>query len=209
MSSERSSRVVPVSEVDGVVSVLAEAFFDYPVMRYVVGDLEPYEVHLRRLIGYFVAARFMRAETVLGVGPALSLAGIALLSRPGGGVKPPELALRREALWGDLGHSARVRYERFGTAASTFEFEEPHLHHNMIGVRTEARGSGVGRRLLEAAHRFAVDDPEARGVSLTTEVESNVDLYRHFGYRLIGKATLDGALTSWGMYRPNSRSAVR
>ncbi|MBT8404516.1 MAG: GNAT family N-acetyltransferase, partial [Gemmatimonadetes bacterium] len=72
-----------------------------------------------------------------------------------------------------------------------------------------ARGSGVGRRLLEAAHRFAVDDPEARGVSLTTEVESNVDLYRHFGYRLIGEATLDGALTSWGMYRPNSRSAVR
>ena len=103
---------------------------------------------------------------------------------------------------------ARGRYERFGIAASTFEVEGPHLHLNMIGVRSEARGSGGGGQLLDAAHRFAMADPSAEGVALTTEVESNVDLYRHFGYRVIGEATLAGALTSWGMFRPNPRSAV-
>jgi GNAT superfamily N-acetyltransferase len=190
-----------------VVSVLVESFFDYPVMRGVVGDLEPYASHLRSLVAYFVAARFLRGETVLGVGPVGALAGAALLSRPGGLAAPPELLRRREALWSELGNGARERYERFGVAASAFDVAVPHLHLNLIGVRTEARGTGMGRRLLDAVHRIALEDPDAHGVSLTTEVESNVDLYGHVGYRVIGEATLHGALTTWAMFRPNAPSA--
>ena len=71
----------------------------------------------------------------------------------------------------------------------------------MIGVRDGARGRGVGRQLLEAVHRLSAEDPESEGVSLSTEVAENVDLYRRFGYRVIGEARVDGAFTSWGMLR--------
>jgi ribosomal protein S18 acetylase RimI-like enzyme len=198
-------REVPETEFDDVVAVLADSFFEYPVMRWVIGRSPAYGEHLRMLVGYFLAARYARGETVLGVGSSGALVGVALVSRPGPVETSDALARRREAVWSTLGPDARERYERFGAAASTFDVDVPHLHLNMIGVRTSARGSGLARVLLVAVHRRAADDPEAEGVSLTTEVAANVDLYRYFGYRIVGEARLEGAFTSWGMYRSNSR----
>jgi hypothetical protein len=42
------------------------------------------------------------------------------------------------------------------------------------------------------------------GVSLTTEIETNVTLYRHFGYSLLGEVQVAPALTAWGFFRPDT-----
>jgi hypothetical protein len=48
------------------VDVLSEAFFDYPVMRYVIGDVgEDYSRRLRHLVSFFTEARFTRKDLVL------------------------------------------------------------------------------------------------------------------------------------------------
>jgi hypothetical protein len=44
-------------------------------------------------------------------------------------------------------------------------------------------------------------------VSLTTEVEDNLSLYRRFGYEVIGRAEVTVALTTWGMFRPDADRA--
>ena len=75
----------------------------------------------------------------------------------------------------------------------------------MIGVRRALAGTGLGRGLLEAVHQVAAEARESKGVSLSTEVPRNVELYRHFGYQLIGQATVAEGVETWGMFRPAKR----
>jgi len=194
-----------------VVDVLAEAFHDYPVMRYVVGEAgADYDRRQRELVGFFVAARVLRADPVLGLeGTDGSLAAVATLVPPEAPEPPsPELEERREGLWRDLGDDARARYEAFGDATARFKPAQPHLYLSMIGVRRAAAGRGLARGLLDAVHARSERDPRSRGVALTTEDPVNVPLYEHFGYRILGRAEI-GPLTTWIFFRSSRRARER
>lgn len=84
--------------VTDVVAVLAEAFHDYPVMRYVLGASDDYAERLERLVTVFVMARVLRGETLLGVAGSDGLGAAALVSRPDA-ESPPELDALRERTW--------------------------------------------------------------------------------------------------------------
>lgn len=187
-----------------IVSALSEAFVDYPVMRYVLGSTGDYAARLRALVTFFVQARIFRDETLLGVWGARpgELAGAALVSRPGSEASD-ELDRVRERTWERLGREARARYETFGEVAGRFSVDADHLHLNIIGVRPEAQGSRVGRALLDAVHDLSASDRTSTGVTLNTEDESNLPLYEHFGYEVIGSASVADAFTTWAMYRPD------
>ena len=202
--TEGSDAVLTLCEHDvpEVVDILCESFFDYPVMQFVVGrDEKDYEVRLRKLIHFFVMARVLRGEVLLGIGDPNGLGGAALVSRPTEAEAPPELSKLSENVWSELGASARARYEAFGAACAPFEVETPHIHLNMIGVRREAQGTGLGRRLIEHVHLSSRQDSMSEGVTLTTEVEANVPLYRHFGYEIVGHTTVAPELRTWGFFR--------
>lgn len=211
-AADAAVRRVGPAEVADVVSVLAASFADYPALRYVLGggSEEPGGPEgrrgphrLERLLGFFVGARLVRGEPILGIGPPGALRAVALISYPGRIQSPPSLVERREALWAALGSGARARYEDFGRATEPFGVDAPHLHLNMLGVRPSAQGTGLARRILDAVHTLSADSSWSEGVALTTEVESNVPLYEHFGYRVVGRARVGDAFTSWGMYRPD------
>lgn len=188
-------------DVPAVVAVLSEAFHEYPVMRFVLRDGREYDEHLRTLITFFVMARMLREEPILGVSEGDDLAAAALVSRPGSGPSPPRLVELRERTWAALGAEARGRYEAFGEVAGRFTIDSDHLHLNMIGVRRARQGLGLGAQLLGHLHGVSATDPTSTGVSLSTEVESNVPLYRRFGYRVLGSAPVASAFTTWAMFR--------
>lgn len=188
--------------VADVVSVLAEAFHDYPVMRYVLGASADYAERLDRLVTFFVMARVLRDETLLGIAGGDGLEAAALVSRPDE-ESPPELDALREQTWVELGDDARDRYENFGRATARTAVTGPHIHLNMIGNRRAVRGLGMGRLLLDAVHGISERDETSMGVSLTTEVASNLALYEHFGYEIVGSSAVDSAFTTWTMYRPD------
>ena len=50
---------IPLSfdDVPEIVTVFSDAFYDYPVMRYVLGPAHPYDERLRRLVELFVSRR--------------------------------------------------------------------------------------------------------------------------------------------------------
>ena len=194
--------VLDDSAADEIVDVLCESFHAYPVMRFVLGeDNADYDAQLRTLISFFVTARSLRGEPLVGVRNGSALVATTIMSWPGVGESPPALAAIREATWSKLGDEARLRYEAFGEACAPFVPPELHLHVNMIGVRNAARGSGLGRLMLDYAHEMSRLESGSSGVSLTTEVESNISFYQHFGYEIVGHAVVAPGLQSWSFFR--------
>lgn len=198
--------------LEEAVEVLCDAFFDYPVMRYIIAATgADYSRRLKNLITFFTSARFLRQELVLGVRDRAALVAVANVKLPAtlrlpvspDGIKDPLANIRRR-LWEDLGAAARQRYEAFGEATAQFVYPEPHFHLSMIGVRRRASGRGHGRRLLDHVHDLSHTDPASCGVSLTTEDPKNVPLYLRFGYQGVGHARITRELETWGFFRPDA-----
>lgn len=195
---------LPPRRAEDAVAVLCEAFHDYPVMRFVIGDAGgAYDRRLHALVGFFVAARFLRGEPGFVVADEGRAVATALLTPPGQRDPPPALLERREQVWRELGDDARRRYDALGTVWQRFAVAEDHYHLNMIGVRRSHAGRGLGRLLLKTVHDLSARDPDSAGVTLTTEDPRNVPLYEHFGYRVVGRATVEDAVETWGFFRPD------
>ncbi|MCP4205092.1 MAG: GNAT family N-acetyltransferase [bacterium] len=189
--------------LDEAVDVLCDAFYDYPVMRFVVGEAgEDYPRRLRRLVSFFTMARFIHRDLVWALTDAEEVLAVANINRPVASRSPEALDEQRRSLWADLGADARGRYEEHGNATAKFQWPEPHFHLGMIGVRRDQAAKGHGRRLLEALHDMSFSDPDSLGVSLTTETPSNVGLYERFGYEIVGHE-LAGEIETWGFFRPD------
>jgi len=171
-------------------------------MRFVVrGEEAGYEARQRRLVQLFVMARVLRGEPLLGVEGAAGLEAAAIVSRPHGGAAPDAFRALAREVWGELGAPARARYDAFTAACAPFQVDEPHLHLNMIGVRLDRRGTGLGRVLIDEVHAMSRRDEESVGVTLSTEDPRNVPMYQHLGYRVVGRATVAPELTTWGFFR--------
>lgn len=202
------AQIIPASQVEEILDVLCDAFFDYPVMRYVLGDKPDYARRLRAVIGLFVAVRVAREDLMLGVRDGSGmLVAAALVNLPGGRLPPPSFEAYRNSVWAELGAEERLRYEAYGTASGGFHPSEPHHHLGMIGVRASHHGEGLGRVLLEHLHSLVAADPGSRGVSLNTELPRNVELYTYFGYRITGHAQVAPELETWGFFRPSQARA--
>lgn len=195
-------RLAPEDAPD-VVDVFCDAFRDYPVMRWVVGTSpNAYEARLRTLIGFFVAARAMRDEPLLGIERDDRLVAAATVSFPGRDEEPAGMEVLRRATWRELGADARARYEQCGVAWQSFEVEGPHTHLNMIGVRPTERGKGLAALLLAKVHELSRTSPGSRGVTLTTENPANISFYEKAGYQLVGHVRVAPELDTWGFFRP-------
>ena len=203
-SGVRATRLSP-DRAREVVEVFCDAFRAYPVMTYVIGPgHHDFDRRLQRLIELFVLRR-LKYAFALGVSAGDELAGAATMTVPGEPPAPPEIVALNDAVWSDLGADACERYERYKAATQPLNDPRRHHHLNMIGVRHAHMGRGLARPLLDAVARFGEEDPDSAGVSLTTEVPRNVDLYRHFGFRVIGEARVAPGLETWSLFRERDR----
>lgn len=193
------------------MNVFADAFDGYPVMRFTVGDQGEVAARERRLVRLFVERRVARTGPMFAIAeknPSRNLLGAILLTLPGEPPPGPEIDRISAAAWRELGEEARLRYEEYAAASNFFAEYEPHVHLNMIGVRRAQKGSGLGRVLLDAVRQIAEQNPGYSGISLTTENPRNVDLYRHFGYEVVGEGRFGPfdsaqgrpAHQTWGMF---------
>ncbi len=193
---------LPADRAPDAIDVLCTSFTDYPVMRYILDDREGgYGDRLRTLIHFFVMARVLRDEPILGIGEGDRLAAAATISDSETPGSPRELGDLRNSTWETLGPDARARYETLGAALRDFATEAPHLHLNMIGVRPAQQGTGLARRLLEGVHRLSAEHPRSEGVTLDTD-PTLVGFYEPFGYEAVGHERISPEVEVWRLYRP-------
>jgi GNAT superfamily N-acetyltransferase len=175
-------------------------------MRYVLSDSAHYDRDLQRLIDLFVMARVLRSDAIYGVRQGTELVAVATTSTPTDGKpEPPEYEAVREAAWAELGADARARYERCINAWEPLTVHVPQIHINMLGVLRPRHRQGLGRLLLDRVHAASEADGGSEGVTLTTEIMANVQLYQHFGYETVGRVDVAPGLETWGLYRANRR----
>jgi GNAT superfamily N-acetyltransferase len=185
-----------------VVDMLSNAFYDYPVMHYVLGNKDNYKERLHKLVRFFIEARVLRNEPILGVYNSDNiLVAAAIVTLPEDIPAPEKLIEHRKILWKELGSDAQKRYEIYGKAASTLLPTEPHHHLNMIGVSSEYIGKGLARMLIDKIVELVGSHPDSTGLSLNTETESNVRLYLHIGFNLIGNKKVDENLETWAFFK--------
>jgi ribosomal protein S18 acetylase RimI-like enzyme len=170
-------------------------------MKYVLGEKRNYDERLRKMVTFFVSARALRNEPLLGIyNSDNKLIAAATVTLPGEIPSPPELYKLRDKLWAELGSEEKARYDNYGNVASGLLPKEPHHHLNMIGVRNADQGKGFARQLINAVEELASEHPFSTGVSLNTEVEANINFYLHLGFELVGQAEVDKGIQTWGFF---------
>lgn len=197
MSIQRLSR----ADKPEIVAVLAAAFHDYPVMRFVVRTAgDEYEEHLKALVGFYCEVRLLRDWPVLGIREGGSLIAVAMINEP---VREP-LPLPAEPLAqlrSILGEEAYQRLAWYERHSSEVEPGDPHYFLGMIGVPPVHRGKGYAGELLNRVKEMSAANTASAGVCLSTEDPRNVILYERFGYRVIAEADI-GDMHSWCMFLP-------
>ena len=196
--------LVPPERAGEAVAALCDAFHDYPVMTYIVGDAGPdYDRRLHTLIHFFVSNRVLRDEPILGIEDGGRLVAIATLTPPGERAAPEPIHALREGLWEALGAEAKARHEVLYEVWMRYTHPGLHYHLNMLGVRRSHAGRGLGGRLLKEVHAKSLADAESSGVTLSTEDPKNVPLYKHCGYEVVTHNRVTDALETWQFFRPN------
>ena len=189
--------------VEDVIDVMTDAFLDYPLMPWVVGQGGEEATRVRRLVAFFIKRRVVKGGPLFGVFDRDRLAAAAALTLPVEPAPPPGITALEIDVWRELGEEPRQRYQAYADATAKFFIGlGPHHHLNMIGVRPSHKGQGLARPLLETIQQLSDAEPNSSGVSLTTELERNLTLYQHFGYSVIAQNDVAGAqFRTWGLFR--------
>jgi GNAT superfamily N-acetyltransferase len=201
MLVERLTRADKTEAVD----VLASAFEDYPVMRFVLRDAgEAYPSHLRALVGFFCELRFTRGYPILGVRNDGRLAAVAGINEPEPDPWPPALRQRHDELAELVGRDAVRRLDAFEDISSRHEPVEPHYYLGILGVRPDGQKRGYARALVEELRRMSEQHGRSTGIALTTERAENLPFYEHLGFEVIGEGQIEDVHT-WCLFWTNVR----
>ena len=187
---------------DAALNILCAAFHDYPVPRFVIGErASDYDGRLRQLINFFVEARLTRNIPLIGLYHQGDLLGVAVVSPPNEVAAPPELAKCQAQTERRLGREAMARFERYEQACQATD--PGHVAHylGMIGVHPDVHRRGLGSQLIDAVKARARSDPNSTGVTLNTELETNLPFYERMGF-IKGSETDVGPLHTWSFYWP-------
>lgn len=182
------------SQIEPATETLARAFQDYPAFTYIFPDASKRRKELPLLLQSFMHNGILHGEVYA---TSRNLEGVAVWLPPD---YPRGLSLAYEASKDTLD---RMKY--FGSQVNSVrKLHVPYSHWflEFIGVIPELQGKGYASILLSPL--LTRIDREHLSCYLNTEVEINVAIYQHYGFRVVGDIKITGTkIRSWGMLREN------
>lgn len=202
-----SVRAATKSDIPELARVLADAFFDDPVMVWMWPDPERRRRGLPRLFSVEI-----RHHHLAGGGAELAedgdgaIRGAAMWDPPGGWKESALSSLLSlpglvRAFGTRLGVGAAVS----GTVEDAHPVDPVHWYLATIGTSSAGRGGGYGTALL----RSRLDRCDADGIPayLESSRKDNISYYQRFGFDVTGEIRIpDGGPTLWAMWREPARA---
>lgn len=205
MPSAIDVRVAQKADVRSLSRVLGRAFFDDPVMRWMLPDDGRRARALPRVFGAMTRHHFLAGESVeVASRPeeagAAALGAAALWDPPGRWKLTPreDLRMMPSFLWA-IGRHAR-RGQSIAESMKRCHPEEPHWYLGVIGSDPDVRGAGFGQALMRSGLQRC--DADGAPAYLESTNESNVPYYTRFGFEVTGEIVIPGGgPTMWQMWR--------
>ena len=191
-------------QIEQAAAMLARAFRDEPLSRFVFPDAARRRQHLLALFAWWLRDALRDGEGFC-LGPVLAVA----IWTPAQATPqtPPEPVEATEAAWRDgtwsLTAEERQRLERFGGHLDTIHarlMPEPHAALIALGVEPAHQGRGLGTALMAPmlARLTAAGTP----CYLDTNTARNVRFYERQGFRVLEEGVVPGSsLRNWAMGR--------
>jgi GNAT superfamily N-acetyltransferase len=162
-------------DVPRLKTVLAEAFFDDPVLSWLMPDDRRRLAQLRRYFGIELRHLALARGRVWTTS---DLAGAALTLPPGRWRSP----LRVTLLEGNAFGLRIARAARMGAAIEWRHVHGPHYYVRDVGVLPSMQGRGLGRALMKPTLERC--DREGLPAYLEASSERNAALYERLGFRI-------------------------
>ncbi|MGB7588745.1 MAG: GNAT family N-acetyltransferase [Solirubrobacterales bacterium] len=196
-------RRATAEDIPRLKAVLAEAFYDDPVIGWLMPDERTRRARLRRFFG--IELRHMALPRG-HIWTTSDLSGAALSMPPGAWRVPLRATLLEGRAFGvHLGRAARL-----GAAMEWHHargVREPHCYVRDIGVLPAMQGKGLGRALMGPTLEHC--DSEGLPAYLEASSERNAALYERLGFRLTDELRVAGSPPLRLMLRrPDSREAT-
>lgn len=190
-------RAARLTERQAIAGALADAFFDDPVMAWILADETSRTRRLAGLFSTLLKGHYLPLGTVWTTDATL---GAALWAPPGKAIIPGPTVLRHlPMLLRALGRRATVALRALSHVEQHHP-KEPHWYLGVLGTRTEAQGKGVGSALLAPVLRRC--DEEGLPAFLESSKDRNIAFYRRFGFEVTSEIQLPfGGPTVWPMWR--------
>ena len=187
------------SQKDRAAAVLARAFRDDPIQRYVIPD----DDRRARVAPWTFGAAIRYCLPHGGVYAALAIGGVACWLPPGVGAADALGMIRSGKISAPLrlGPAAFLRFmgiASYMTAERKRLVPAPHWYLLAIGVEPSRQGEGIGGALLEPALSRA--DADVTPCYLETQTERNVKFYERHGFAVTSVGEPRG-LRVWTMLR--------
>lgn len=176
-------------------TTITAAFFDDPVTAWIIPDRAERPAWLPGIFDLYLDAFLPHGETYLtedGMGAALWLPpGRELLAED----ELEEFGRRTEQLAGPYASRLNDLGEFFDAHAPA----TPHWHLQLLAVRPNQQGRGLGSALM--ADVLPRADRAGEAVYLEATTRRARALYERHGFRFIGEITLPKGPTLWQMWR--------
>ncbi|MET0474642.1 MAG: GNAT family N-acetyltransferase [Mycobacterium sp.] len=188
-------------DVHALSKTLGRAFFDDPVMRWMLPDADVRRRRLHKLFEALTRHHHLARGGVEVVADGVRIGGAALWDPPGQWRQTRREELRAmPGLILTFGRSLRrgMVAEEMMKAAHP---EEPHWYLAIIGSDPDVRGKGFGQALMRS--RLDRCDAEHSPAYLESSNPDNVPYYERFGFEVRGELNLpDGGPSLIPMWRP-------
>jgi len=185
-------------DLEALGDVLQAAFFDDPVMSWILPDEATRSRRLAGMFGILLRIHYLPMHTVW---TTAEQSGAALWSPPGHWRVPPgDIARALPALLRSLGrHSVRA-LRALDHVERQHPEGPPHWYLGVLGTGPAHQGQGVGSALMAPVLERC--DREGVPAFLESSKESNIAFYARFGFVVTGTTQLPfGGPTVWPMWR--------
>lgn len=186
-------RQATADDIPRLKAMLAEAFYDDPIIGWLMPDERKRRARLRRFFAIELRHMALPRGHVWTTG---DLSGAALIMPSGAWRVPPRATLLEGGAFG----IHLLRAARLGAAMERRHVREPHYYVRDVGVLREMQGKGFGSALMRPT--LDLCDRDGLPAYLEASSERNAALYERLGFRLTDELRVAGSPPLRLMLRP-------